>query len=235
MRADDCAGGDIRWLRTQFCNLPEVSPGVMMPMPMGSPMRLPAQVAGSMSRMQGLLQAAQPDIQSAAASHWLAARQAASEPGFQELSQNMLLGLYGTTALSGLLRYALSGRATPEVVGGIIDQVQLIQQSYQGAQQALQRFLENEDARQLEGVQLMSRTLPQLDRFHQQMEQPAQAVLNGLEWQPAGSVEGWPVERADIGTRPPQPPQRWESPGAMDGGSAGGDLPPSAGELPQEE
>jgi len=155
-----------------------------------------------MSRMQGLLQAAQPEIQSAYASHWLAARQAAGEPGFQALSQNMLMGLYGTTALSGLLRYALSGRATPEVVGGIIDQVQLIQQSYQGAQQSLQQFLDNERTRDMEGVQLMSRTLPQLDRFYQQMEQPAQAVLNGVAWYPSGSVQGWPVERAVIGPGP---------------------------------
>jgi len=198
----------------------------MMPMPMGSPMRLSAQVAGSMSRMQGLLQAAQPEIQSAYATHWLAARQAASAPGFQELSQNMLAGLYGTTALGGLLRYALSGRATPEVVGGIIDQVRLIQQSYEGAQQALQRFLANEEVRQMEGVQLMSRTLPQLDRFYQQMEQPAQAVLNGVEWQPSGTVEGWSIERAVIGGRPEQPPQRWERPGQMDRTSDAGELPP---------
>ena len=86
-------------------------------------MRLPAQVAGSMSRMQGLLQAAQPEIQAAYAAHWLAARQAAGAPHFQDLSQHMMMGLYGTTALGGLLRYALSGRATPDVVGGIIDQV----------------------------------------------------------------------------------------------------------------
>lgn len=187
-----------------------------------------------MSRMQGLLQAAQPDIQSAYASHWLAARQAAGEPGFRELSQNMLMGLYGTTALSGLLRYALSGRATPEVVGGIIDQVQLIQQSYQGAQQSLQQFLENEQTREMEGVQLMGRTLPHLDRFHQQMEQPAQAVLNGLEWQPSGTVEGWPVERAVLGTRPQHPPQQWEMPGRMNGTSELGELPPAEGEAEQE-
>jgi len=197
-------------------------------------MRLSAQVAGSMSRMQGLLQAAQPDIQSAYASHWLAARQAAAEPGFQELSQNMLMGLYGTTALGGLLRYALSGRATPEVVGGIIDQINLIHQSYNGAQQALQQFLGNEGVRQTEGVQLMSRTLPQMDRFHQQLEPAAQAVLNGVEWQPSGTVEGWPVERAVLGTRPQQPPQQWERPGALNGESAALELEPPEGEAERE-
>ncbi|MFS8639843.1 MAG: hypothetical protein LOD90_03345 [Symbiobacteriaceae bacterium] len=128
-----------------------------------------------MSRMQGLLQAAQPEIQAAYAAHWLAARQAAGAPYFQDLSQHMLMGLYGTTALGGLLRYALSGRATPEVVGGIIDQVRLIRQSYQGAREALQRFLEDEQVRSWSGVQLMGRTLPHLDRFYQQMEPPGRA------------------------------------------------------------
>ncbi|MBY6275411.1 hypothetical protein [Symbiobacterium thermophilum] len=204
-----------------------------MPMPTGGPVRLPAQVAGSMSRMQGLLQAAQPEIQSAYASHWLAARQAAGRPYFQDLSQHMMMGLYGTTALGGLLRYALSGRATPEVVGGIIDQVQLIRQSYEGAQQALERFLEDEEVRSLSGVQLMSRTLPHLDRFYQQMEQPGQAVLNGIEWQPSEEVQGWPVRRAEVGgpARGWQPPlPRWESPGELDRTGDVSELPPPEAE-----
>jgi len=199
----------------EFCYLPEVSLGMMMPMPMGTPMRLPAQVAGSMSRMQGLLQAAQPEIQSAYASHWLAARQAAAAPGFQQLSQNMMMGLYGTTALGGLLRYALSGRATPEVVGGIIDQVHLIQQSYQGAQESLRQFLSDESVQDLSGVQLMSRTMPQMDRFYQQMEQPAQTVLSDVDWYHTGTMEGWPIQRAEVGNPGPgsQPPmQEWENP-----------------------
>ena len=205
-----------------------------MPMPMGGPMRLPAQVAGSMSRMQGLLQAAQPEIQSAYAAHWLAARQAAGAPHFQDLSQHMLTGLYGTTALGGLLRYALSGRATPEVVGGIIDQVQLIRHSYEGAQQALGRFLEDEEVRSLSGVQLMGRTLPHLDRFYQQMEQPAQAVLNGVEWAPSGAIQGWPIERSEVGGRPQQPPQRWESPDRMERTGGVSELPPPDAEAQQD-
>lgn len=172
---------------------------MMMPMPMGTPMRLPANVAGSMSRMQGLLQAAQPNVQSAYAAHWLAARQAAAAPAFQNLTQHMTMGLYGTTALSGLLRYALSGRATPEVVGGIIDQVRLIQQSYQGATQALEEFLQNEDVRNEEGVQLMTGTLPPLDRVYGNLQAPAETVVNGIPWVPSGPVPGFPVERALVG------------------------------------
>ena len=204
-----------------------------MPMPMGGPMRLPAQVAGSMSRMQGLLQAAQPEIQAAYAAHWLAARQAAGAPHFQDLSQHMMMGLYGTTALGGLLRYALSGRATPDVVGGIIDQVQLIRQSYEGAQQALERFLGDEEVRSLSGVQLMGRTLPHLDRFYQQMQQPAQAVLSGVDWQESGEVPGWPVRRAEVGGSGPgwQPPvPRWESNGEMGRADGVSELPPPDGE-----
>lgn len=184
-------------------------------------MRLPAEVAGAMSRMQGLLQAAQPEIQSAAAAHWLAARQAAAAPGFEALTRQMMLGIYGTTALSGLLRYALSSRATPEVVGGIIDQVRLIQESYQGAQQALGQFLQEQDVRELDGVETMTRALPPLDRFYQQMQAPGQMVTQGINWVPAGVLPGFPVERALVefgndrnggGARPqaglpePQPP-----------------------------
>lgn len=215
---------------TEFCILPEVSLDVMMPMPMGSPMRLPAQVAGSMSRMQGLLQAAHPEIQAAYASHWLAARQAAGAPGFQQLSQHMMTGLYGATALGGLLRYALSGRATPEVVGGIIDQVNLIQHSYQGAQESLQQVLGDEEVRGIPGVQLMSRTLPQLDRFHQQMQQPAQTVLNGVQWSSSGALPGWPMERAVVGSGEDGWPQSQMPPG-----QAPHELPPPDGAASQEE
>ncbi|MFZ5828151.1 MAG: hypothetical protein ACOY94_27920 [Bacillota bacterium] len=173
---------------------------MMMPMPAGTPMRLPADVAGSMSRMQGLLQAAQPELQTAYAAHWLAARQASAAPAFQQLTGQMMTGLYGTTALSGLLRYALSGRATPEVMGGIIDQVNLIQHSYQGATSALNQFLQEPSAQELEGVRMMTRALTPLDRVYQQMEGPAQTVVNNVNWVPAGQIQGFPVERALIGS-----------------------------------
>lgn len=182
---------------------------MMMPMPPGAPMRLPAEVAGSMSRMQGLLQAAQPEIQSAYAAHWLAARQASAAPSFQQLTGQMITGLYGTTALSGLLRYALSGRATPEVVGGIIDQVNLIQESYQGATSALNQFLEDPDVRELEGVQMMTRALTPLDRVYQQLQGPGQTVVTQVSWVPSGTIQGFPIERAliDFGTEQPPTPQ----------------------------
>ncbi|MFZ5814538.1 MAG: hypothetical protein ACOY93_04470 [Bacillota bacterium] len=167
---------------------------------MGTPMRLPAEVAGSLSRMQGLLQAAQPEIQSAFASHWLAARQAAAAPGFQQVTQNALLGLYGATALSGLLRCALSGRATPEVMGGIIDQVNLIQQAYQGATQALGDLLQDEQVRQLEGVRMMARNFTPLDAVYQNILPPAQTVVQGIRWSPAGTLPGFGIQRALIGS-----------------------------------
>jgi len=188
--------------------------------------------------MQGLLQAAQPEIQAAYASHWLAARQAAAAPGFQQLSQNMMMGLYGATALSGLLRYALSGRATPEVVGGIVDQVNLIQNSYQGAQESLQQFLGDETVQDLSGVQLMSRTLPQLDRFHQQMQQPAQTVLNDVQWSRSGTLPGWPIERALVGFGEDgwQEAPQWErGQGQMPEGGAEHELPPPDEMGPQEQ
>lgn len=175
---------------------------MMMPMPMGTPMRLPAEVAGAMSRMQGLLQAAQPEIQTAYAAHWLAARQAAAAPAFQQLTQQAVLGLYGTTALSGLLRYALSGRATPEVVGGIIDQVNLIQQAYQGATTALQEFLQDPDVQELDGVQTMTRAFTPLDRVYQHLDTPGRMVVQGVSWVPSGTVPGFPVERALLGYGP---------------------------------
>lgn len=179
---------------------------MMMPMPAGTPMRLPADVAGSMSRMQGLLQAAQPEIQSAYAAHWLATRQAAGAPGLQQLTNQMMTGLYGTTALSGLLRYALSGRATPEVVGGIIDQVHLIQESYQGATGALQEFLQEEDVQELDGVRMMTRALTPLDRVYQQLQPPGQTVVESISWVPSGILPGFPIERALVGFGPERPP-----------------------------
>lgn len=209
---------------------PEVQLRMMMPMPMGNPMRLPAHVAGSMSRMQGLLQAAQPNIQSAFAAHWLAARQAGAAPGFANLTQHMVMGLYGTTALSGLLRYALSSRATPEVVGGIIDQVNLIQRSYEGAVQALEELLQNEEARGNEGVQFMSRSLRPLDRVYQNLSESGRAVVENVRWTPSGQVPGFPVERAVIGGAEPrlqQPQQNVPPEGPMF--DAGPEAQPEAG------
>lgn len=179
-------------------------------MPAGNPVPLSAEVAGSLSRMQGLLQAAQPEIQNAYAAHWLAARQAAATPSFQPVTQQALMGLYGTTALSGLLRYALSGRATPEVLGGIIDQVNLIQQSYQGATAALQDFLQEEDVRELEGVRMMTRAFTPLDRVYQQMQPPSQTVVDGVRWRQDGQLPGFGINRAMIGSGSEQPPVAME-------------------------
>lgn len=152
-----------------------------------------------MSRMQGLIQAAQPEIQTAYATHWLAARQAGAAPTFHALTQQMMNGLYGITAMQGLLRFALSGRATPEVMGGIIDQVNLINNSYQGATAALGQFLQEQDVQSLEGVQMMTRALRPLDRFYQQMQGPGQTVSQGISWVPAGPIPGFGVERALLG------------------------------------
>lgn len=210
---------------------------MMMPMPMGTPMRLSAEVAGAMSRMQGLLQAAQPEIQSAMASHWLAARQAAAAPAFQDLTRQMMMGLYGTTALSGLLRYALSTRATPEVVGGIVDQVNLIQRSYQGATQALQQFLGDEAVQEQPGVQLMTRSLAPLDRFYQQMQGPGQMVLQGVNWAPSGPVPGFPVERSLLGFAGDQapPPMTPPAPAQEPTGPAQAEAEPPLAPPPETE
>lgn len=171
---------------------------MQMPMPPGNPVRLPADVAGSLSRMQGLLQAAQPEIQTAYATHWLAMRQAAGVPGFQEMTQNLLWGLYGANALGGLLRFALSGRATPEVMGGIIDQVHLLQESYGRATQAFQQFLEQPETADFPTVPVMAQGLRHLDRVYQQMREPGQTVVNSLPWVPGGPVNGLPVQRASL-------------------------------------
>jgi hypothetical protein len=148
-------------------------------------MRLPAEVAGALSRLQGQMMAAQPELQNAYAWHWLAAREAGGAPAFQQMTQGMLWGLYGSTALSGLLRHALSGRATPDVMAGIADQVRLIQESYDHARGALQEFVAQPDVRQIPAVQPMVRSLGALDRVYQAVQQPMQTVTGGITW-PAG-------------------------------------------------
>jgi len=175
-----------------------------MPMPQGTPVRLSAEVAGSLSRMQGLLQAAQPEIQTAYAAHWLAARQVGDNPAFQQLTTQALQGLYGTTALSGLLRWALSGRGTPEVMGAIIDQVNLIQQSYTGATTALNQVLQEPENQQVPAVRYMTRAFTPLDGVYQSMTGPADRVVQGVRWEGGTQVPGFPIQRADIQTTPEQ-------------------------------
>ncbi len=172
-----------------------------MPMPDGNPVRLSAEVAGSLSRMQGLLQAAQPEIQSAYAAHWLAARQVGDNTAFQQMTNHALQGLYGTTALSGMLRWALSGRGTPEVMGGIIDQVNLIQQAYTGATNALNQVLQEPEKQGNPAVRFMTRSFTPLDGVYQQMVPPAQTVVQGLPWAGAAQVPGFPIQQANIQTQ----------------------------------
>lgn len=173
-----------------------------MPMPAGTPVRLPAEVAGSLSRLQGQLMAAQPEIQNAYAMHWLALRQAGAIPAFQQMTQQMLWGLYGTTAMSGLLRQALSGRATPEVLAGIIDQVNLVQQSYNQAADSLREFLEIPEARDLPTVQPMVQSFRPLDQVYQAVQQPMQTVTTTLSWNPGAPLPLVQFPMAQLEWRP---------------------------------
>ena len=147
-------------------------------------MRLPAEVAGSLSRLQGQLMAAQPEIQNAYAMHWLAAREAGAMPAFQQMTNPMLWGLYGKTALAGLLRYALSGRATPDVMAGTIDQTNLIQQSYTQAVQGMRNFMDQPESREFAMVPMMVSAWQPMDRVYQSMQAPMQTVSTGLSWRP---------------------------------------------------
>lgn len=171
------------------------------PVPAGQPVRLSAQVAGSLSRLQGLLQAAHPQVQNAYAMHWLALRHAGMVPEFQNMTQHMLWGAYGNLALGGLLTHALSGRATPEVMGGIIDQLQLLQRSYGMAAQSLQQFLQRPDARDLPGVQPMVTALRPLDRFYQAAQQPGRTVVTGVPWAPGPMLDLPFMRRAQLEQR----------------------------------
>lgn len=148
------------------------------------PVRLSERVAGSLSRLQGLLQAAAPAISDAYAAHWLATREAGRIPEFQQATAPMLWGLYGMEALSGLLRIALTGRATTEVLGGIIDMLNLINLSFQQADMAWARFLQRAEALDLRTVPRFIETLQPLGRTFAQMQEPARAVLQGVDWRP---------------------------------------------------
>jgi hypothetical protein len=176
---------------------------VQMAMPAGTPLRLPAQVAGSLSRMQGQLLAAQPELQNAYALHWLALRQAGGMPAFQQMTQHMLWGLYGTQALSGLLRHALSGRATVDVLSGIIDQMNLIRMSYDRARDSLQEFLQEPEAREFPTVPLMVRAFQPLDRVYAAVQQPMQTVSEALTWMPGIPLSMLPMQLAQLTWRPP--------------------------------
>lgn len=171
---------------------------MQVPVPAGLPMRLPAEVAGSLSRLQGLLQAAHPQIQNAYAMHWLALRQAGAVPEFQPFTQQMLWGAYGTLALGGLLHHALSSRATPEVMGGIIDQLSLLQEQYGRAAQSLQEFLQRPEARDFAAVPPMMAALRPVEQFVQGMQAPAEAVMTGLRWSPGPMLDMPLMRRADI-------------------------------------
>lgn len=167
------------------------------PMPAGSPMRLPPQVSGSLSRLQGQLQAAQPTLQNAYALHWLAMREAGFVPEFQQFTQHLLWGAYGTAALGGLLNYALTGRNTPEVMASVVDQLNLMQDQYGRAAQALQAFLQRPDSREFPAVQPMVAAMRPLDRLYQGVVQPAQTVTGGIRWIP-GPLLDLPQLRAAI-------------------------------------
>ncbi len=162
----------------------------MMPMPFasGAPMRLSAQVAGSLSALQGQMMAAQPDVQNAYAMHWLAFRNASGRAEFEQMTQNMLWAAYSKLAMQGLLRQALSGRGTPEVMGGIIDQARIMQNSYRGATQALNQFLQTPENQQLPGVEPMTRALQPMDRFYQNIQGPVETVMQGVPWAPARTL-----------------------------------------------
>ncbi|MDB4896269.1 MAG: hypothetical protein JWN15_2531 [Firmicutes bacterium] len=159
------------------------------PVPAGAPMRLPPQVAGSLSRLQGMLQRSQPQIQNAYAAHWLALRQAGGVPEFQTFTQHMAWGAYGTMALGGLLRHALAGRGQPEVVAGIVDQLHLLQHHYGEAAQSLQAFLQRPDAADYPAVRPMVDALRPLDQVYQAAQPPKHTVLNGLPWHPGPMLD----------------------------------------------
>lgn len=152
------------------------------------PMRLPAEVAGSLSRLQGQLMEAQPHMQQAAAMHWLAMRQAGGIPAFQQMTQHMLWGIYGTTALRGFLNQALSGRSTPDVMGGLIDQVNLVRQSFSQAADTLQQVLGEPEVQQMPVMRPMVRSFRPLDQVYQAVQQPMQTVTTGLAWTPGATV-----------------------------------------------
>lgn len=128
--------------------------------------------------------AAQPELQNAYAMHWLAAREAGAMPAFQQMTQPMLWGLYGKTALAGLLRYALSGRATPDVMAGIVDQMNLIQQSYTQSVQGMRNFMDQPETGDFAMVAGMSRAWQPMDRVYQNMQTPFQTVMGGVQWSP---------------------------------------------------
>lgn len=171
---------------------------VPMPFPAGNPMRLTAPVAGALSQMQGQFMAAQPEIQNAYAMHWLAFRHAGGVPAFQQLTQNMLWGAYSTLAMQGLLRHALSGRATPEVMAGMVDQARIMQDSYRGATNAMTQFLQEPDARDLPAVPQMAQSFRPLDRVYQGTQQPMETILQDVPWIPSTPLAMVNVPRAMI-------------------------------------
>lgn len=177
------------------------------------PVRLSEQVAGALSRMQGLLQAAEVRMSDAYAAHWLATREAGRIPEFQQATAPMLWGLYGMEALEGLLRIALTGRATTDVMGGIVDMINLINASFQQADRAWAAFLQRPEARELTTVTRLVQTLQPLGRTFTQMQQPAQMVLQGVGWRPWMPAQVVPIRHAFVEPTTVQPtPGRMQAP-----------------------
>jgi hypothetical protein len=167
-------------------------------LPNGVPIQLSDEVAGSLSRMQGILQAAEPAIEHAAAVHWLAARQAGGMPAFQQMTQQALLGFYATLALRGLLRFALTGQATTEVMGAIIDQIRLMQLSFRETDRALAQLLMATDARELTAIPMMVEAFRRLIPVYRSLEQPAMTVLQSVRWRPASPLIIVPLQEAFV-------------------------------------
>lgn len=171
------------------------------PQPYGRPMQLPADVSGALSRIQGLLQAAAPQIQDAYAAHWLALRQAGFVPEFQQATQQLLWALYSTTALSGLVGHALSGRAYPDLMGAIIDQLHLLNESHRRAADLMNRFLHRPDVTGFPYVRPMVEAFRPLLHLLDQLRQPADTVIRGIRWIPGPMLDMPGIVRADLEMR----------------------------------
>ena len=192
------------------------TPAQMVPTPAGTqrvaapvPVRLSEQVAGALSRMQGLIQASEVRLSDAYAAHWLATREAGRIPEFQQATAPMLWGLYGMETLAGLLRIALTGGATTEVMGGIVDMINLINASFQQADQAWAAFLQRPEARELTSIDRLMQTLQPLGRTFTQMQQPAQLVLRGVNWRPWMPAQVVPLRHAFVEPTTVQPTPGW--------------------------
>lgn len=186
---------------------------MQMPVPAGVPMGLPAQVAGSLSRLQGQLQSVHPYVQNAYAMHWLAMREAGFMPEFQRFTQHMLWGAYGTHALGGLLRHALSGRATPDVMAGVVDQLNLLQEHYGRAAEALQEYLQKPEAQEFTYTQPMVAAMRPLDQVYRATQEPRQTVVSGVRWTPGPLLDLPQIRAATLAETPGTAREESEAPG----------------------